>query len=367
MNRESRGAAEDTGYHEDSWDGTPIGRHAWIDALAMRGMACRFDACHSGASKVSVARAGQTDILNVEMAWQSVSPIIDRTRYWNGEHLFVKVVLSGAMAIEQRGQTMTFEPGDVAVVDPLHPFNESFREPTRLSVLRVPKSALRERGLRHRFAAIYRPDPASADVGAVRACVLNLTSQAGKVSEPLLARLGDQCLDLMDVLVNDRDALVSGRASGVTVQRDKQAIARRIGDPKLSVVSLAADLNISTSCLTRTLRAAGLSPMRYAWSLRLEHATQLLAGAPRGAIQEIAYRFGFASAAHFSRSFKERYGMTPRAYAAICEPAAQADEAQADEAQPDEAHADEAHAYPMRYARVDGPSRFAVDPPVAAP
>jgi AraC-like DNA-binding protein len=321
----------DTWYHENSWDGAPIGRHAWVEAMSMRGLACRFDASRSGASKVNVARAGQTDILNVEVAWQSVSPIIDRARFWNGEHLFVKLVLSGAMAIEQRGQTMRFEPGEMAVIDPLHSFNESFREPTRLSVLRVPKSALRERGLRHRFAAIYRPDPASADVGAVRACVLNLTSQAGKVSEPLLARLGDQCLDLMDVLVNDRDAPVSGRANVMTVLRAKQVIARRIGDPELSVVSLAAELNISTSCLTRALKAAGLSPMRYAWSLRLEHATRLLAVAPLGSIQEVAYQCGFASAAHFSRAFKERYGMTPRAYVASRKPAgelaAQADDA----------------------------------------
>jgi AraC-like DNA-binding protein len=84
----------------------------------------------------------------------------------------------------------------------------------------------------------------------------------------------------------------------------------------LSVVRIAEELNISTSCLTRALKANGLSPMRYAWSLRLEHATRMLAGAQQGAIQEIAYRCGFASAAHFSRAFKERYGMTPRAYAA---------------------------------------------------
>jgi AraC-like DNA-binding protein len=99
----------------------------------------------------------------------------------------------------------------------------------------------------------------------------------------------------------------------------------------LSVVSLAAELNISTSCLTRALKAAGLSPMRYAWSLRLEHATRLLAVAPLGSIQEVAYQCGFASAAHFSRAFKERYGMTPRAYVASRKPAgelaAQADDA----------------------------------------
>jgi AraC-like DNA-binding protein len=195
-------------------------------------------------------------------------------------------------------------------------FNESFREPTRLAVLRIPKLALRERGMRHHFPMVCCPDPASPDVGAVRDFVLNLTAQAGKASEALLTRLGDQCLDLMDVLVNDRDAPVSSRTTAATVLRAKQLIARRIGDPELSVVRIAEELNVSTSCLTRALKANGLSPMRYAWSLRLEHATQLLADSPQCAIQEVAYQCGFANAAHFSRAFKERYGMTPRAYAA---------------------------------------------------
>jgi AraC-like DNA-binding protein len=310
----------DSAFYESSWDGAPAGRYAWIDAVSMQGMQCRLDASRSAPSTLHLAHAGQTDILNIDVAWQSVSPIMQRAGYWNGEHLFVKVVRSGRMSVEQRGQTVIFGPGDIAVLDPLQMFSESFCEPTRVSILRLPKAALRERGLRHRFPMVCRPDPASADVGAVREFVLNLAAQAGKASEPLLERLGDQCLDLMDVLVNNRDSNTSGRASVATMLRAKQVIARRLGDPDLSVVRIAAELNISTSCLTRALKANGLSPMRYAWSLRLEHATRLLAGAPQGAIQEIAYQCGFASAAHFSRAFKERYGMTPRAYAASRKP-----------------------------------------------
>jgi AraC-like DNA-binding protein len=306
----------DTDNFESNWDGAASGRSAWIDRISAHGMQCRFDASYSAPSSVNMARAGQTDIFNIDVAWQSVSPILQRPRFWNGEHLFVKVVRSGTMSVEQRGQTVKFGPGDIAVLDPQHMFNESFREPTRLSIMRFPKAALRERGLRHRFPMVCRPDPASADVGAVREFVLTLTSQAGKASEPLLERLSDQCLDLMDVLVSERDSCVSRRASVATMLRAKQVIARRIGDPDLSVVRIAEELNISTSCLTRALKANGVSPMRYAWSLRLEHATRMLAGAPQGAIQEIAYQCGFASAAHFSRAFKERYGMTPRAYAA---------------------------------------------------
>jgi AraC-like DNA-binding protein len=310
----------DTGYFESSWDGAPSGRSAWIDAISMHGMQCRLDEVRSAPSLVNLRHAGQTDIINVETAWQCISPIMQRPHFWNGEHLLLKVVRSGTMSVEQRGQTVTFGPGDIAVIDPQHMFNESFREPTRLAVLRFPKAALRERGLRHRFPTVYRPDAASADVGAVREFVINLTTQAGKASEPLLERLSDQCLDLMDVLVSERDSCASRRASVATTLRAKQVIARRIGDPDLTVVRIAEELNISTSCLTRALKANGLSPMRYAWSLRLEHATRMLAGAPQGAIQEIAYRCGFASAAHFSRAFKERYGMTPRAYAASRKP-----------------------------------------------
>ena len=344
----------DTGFSESSWDGAPSGRSAWIDAISTHGLRCRVDDACSTPSVVSLARAGQTDILNVDVAWQSVSPIMQHARCWNGEHLYVKVVRSGTMSIEQRGQTVTFEAGDIAVLDPLQMFNESFRERTRLAILRSPKAALRERGLRHRFPTVCRPDSASADVGAVRELVLNLTSQAGKASEPLLGRLGDQCLDLMDVLVSERDSCVAGRANAATMLRAKQVIARRIGDPDLSVVRIAEELNISTSCLTRALKANGLSPMRYAWSLRLEHATLMLAGAPQGAIQEIAYRCGFASAAHFSRAFKERYGMTPRAYAATRKTAAANSDGDADGGDADSAASEQAQTEYLAAATTTG-------------
>ncbi|MFC0397938.1 AraC family transcriptional regulator [Paraburkholderia rhizosphaerae] len=304
-------------FKDHKWNATPITRHAWINAISKQGWNCKFDASRRGPSTIDMAQAGQTGIVNIDVAWQSVSPVLHRiSAPWNGDRLIVKVVKSGTLRIEQSGQTATFKPGDVVVLDPQHMFNEFVCEPVRMSALCVPKDALRERGLRHRFPLAFRPDPASADVGAVREFVLNLTSQAGKASDPLLARLAEQCLDLMDVLVSDRGTRASERASVATVLRAKQVIARHIGDRRLSPARIAAELNMSTSSLLRALKAKGLSPMRYAWSLRLEHAARLLGGAPHGAIQEVAYQCGFESTSHFSRAFKERYGMTPREYAA---------------------------------------------------
>jgi AraC-like DNA-binding protein len=210
-----------------------------------------------------------------------------------------------------------FGPGSIILVDPARGFKDYYTEPTRVALLSVPRNALRDRGLRYSFHEPHVPDLASQDIRAVREFMLCTTRQAGATSERLLERFGEQCLDLLDVVVNDPPASARGCASAMTVLRTKQVIVRLLADPQLSVARIASELNVSASHLTRTLRANGLSPMRYAWSLRLEHAARLLSHASKCGIQakDVAYRCGFANAAHFSRAFKERYNMSPRAFA----------------------------------------------------
>lgn len=308
-----------TAVYQNTWrSGRCVDRHRWIDALSSRGMHCSFDANRAGKCVFAEWHdAGQVGIGKVELAWQCLSPVMHEGPSWNGNHLFLKVVQRGYLSMEQNGQTHHFEDGSVILVDPLCAFKEYFCEPTRIAVLRIPKKALQDRGLRHNFHDLWAPNLESPDVRAVREFLLYTSGQAGETSERLLARLGDQCLDLLDVLINDPATSARGRTGAATVLRAKQVIARLVGDPCLSVAQIASELNVSAGYLTRTLRANGLSPMRYAWSLRLEYAARLLASTPEGAVQakEVAYRCGFASAAHFSRAFKNRYGMSPRAFA----------------------------------------------------
>jgi AraC-like DNA-binding protein len=304
-----------TGFY--AWNGTPLDRLAWVTALSKRGWQCRLDASRFGQSTMEIERAGQTEVVNINAAWQRVSPNAHRSSArWDEEYLIVNTVKSGMLSIEQLGKTLALWPGDSALLDPQHMFTVSLHEPTRVSALRVPKPALRERGLRYSFPAVLCPNPALADVSAVREVMLNLTSQAGKASEALLARLGDQCIDLIDVFIDGGNEPVRRRSTTATVLRAKQLIARRIGDPDLNAERIAAELNMSVSSLTRAFQASRLSTMRYVWSMRLERAARrLLADASHGAVKKIAYECGFANQAHFSRAFKARYGMTPREYA----------------------------------------------------
>lgn len=301
-----------------TWNGTSVDHREWVNELSIHGWKCRLDGSHFGPSAMHIARAGQAIVSNVKAAWFAVSPGSPHPgAAWNEERLIVQVVNSGALFVGQHGQTTRFGPGDVAVLDPQRTFTESFRDTTHMSVLSIPKSSLRERGLRDSLPMFLRPNPALADVDAVRGLVLHLASLSGKVSETMLSRLGEQCIDLMDVLINHYDKPSLRPMGSANVLLAKRLIARHIGDIDLNADRIAAELNMSKSSLERALRANGLSVMSYVWSLRLERAAQrLLVDTSHGAIKRIAFECGFSNHAHFSRAFKARYGMTPREYAA---------------------------------------------------
>ena len=59
------------------------------------------------------------------------------------------------------------------------------------------------------------------------------------------------------------------------------------------------------------------SPMHFLRQLRLEEARKLLA-LSSASIQEIAGRFCFSDAFHFSKSFKQAFGLSPRAFRKEC-------------------------------------------------
>jgi AraC family transcriptional activator of tynA and feaB len=90
-------------------------------------------------------------------------------------------------------------------------------------------------------------------------------------------------------------------------------------DPDLSLRDVASDAGISVRYLQKLFTARGITCSRFIQSLRLDHAARLLSrqkltrsGQP---LTEIAYACGFRDYAHFSRTFRLRFGCTPSAAA----------------------------------------------------
>jgi AraC-like DNA-binding protein len=271
--------------HEHVWGNDLIERDRWSDAISTQyGMNGMTDPVRSANSRTQGWFAGEVGILEVDLGAQHWSPLGAESAAWPGEHLFLKLVTSGSMVIGQHGEERAFGPGSMVLIDPARAFTEQFVERTRLIAMRIPKQAMRARGFRYSLSTLVVPD------------------------------LGEQVLDLMDVIVNGSAHSTRGRNSEATLLRAKRIIARRIGESQISVAQIAAEMNISANHLNRIFKTDGVSVMRYLWLLRLEHAARLLTDTSeqRLQVQQIAYQCGFTSTAHFSRTFRQRYGVSPR-------------------------------------------------------
>lgn len=83
---------------------------------------------------------------------------------------------------------------------------------------------------------------------------------------------------------------------------------------KLTVPSLAAAVNVSTSQLTNLFqRYLGVSPAKYITKIRLEES-KILLSCRQMSIGEVASQLGYSSIQHFTKQFHAWFACTPSAY-----------------------------------------------------
>ena len=91
-------------------------------------------------------------------------------------------------------------------------------------------------------------------------------------------------------------------------------IRRQLTSHHLSPEVIARQLHCSRAHLYRVFAAQGETVANYVRELRLRHARDLLADGSESNSQvgAIAYRCGFEDPVHFTRLFRQRFGLTPR-------------------------------------------------------
>jgi AraC-like DNA-binding protein len=108
----------------------------------------------------------------------------------------------------------------------------------------------------------------------------------------------------------------SGLLAALADTRFRKAIDAVLERPaeQHSIKSLAAYAGMGSSAFSRQFgEAFGMAPMQFVGKTRLYHAAQLLRSTPLP-IKLIAHTVGFASRSHFSRTFRDAYGMDPTAF-----------------------------------------------------
>jgi AraC-like DNA-binding protein len=92
-------------------------------------------------------------------------------------------------------------------------------------------------------------------------------------------------------------------------------IARQFASTDLSPDAIAHRLSCSRAHLYRVFARSGLTVAGYLREIRLQRCRAGLASAgPRDTIGDIAFRCGFEDPVHFTRLFRQRFGLTPSAF-----------------------------------------------------
>jgi AraC-like DNA-binding protein len=230
--------------------------------------------------------------------------------------IFVK---SGFIALKSISGLQRLNAGSLFVSDPLavHKHHD-FDNQTELISISIPKHLLLERGFVNKSFELVAADMSNPDARAVGDLILSIAGQNADTSLALRERQGRHLLDLIAMLVGNPLAVASPKKPDVALSRAKNYVAQHLEDCDLNTTRIATSVGISASHLSRLFKARSTTVMRYVWSRRLDRAADLLKSRGRSnvAIGEIAYSCGFASHAHFSRVFKERFGLSPSDYVA---------------------------------------------------
>ena len=234
--------------------------------------------------------------------------------------VWLVVLLQGEATLSDDVSTVALEPGDI-VYGPTG-MNAALRLLTRFRIMFItaPRVALDHRLIAPLSLKIGRL-PAASGLGHVFSGLLKAT--ADTLDELTSDQLRPVELALTEFLVASLAAEGSpsalggaGAARAAHLHRICQTIETLLAEPDLTLGRVADEDGISPRYLQKLFASANQSFSTYLRTRRLERCrldltSPMCAGL---SISEICFRWGFNGSAHFSRAFKDQYGVSPREY-----------------------------------------------------
>jgi AraC-like DNA-binding protein len=224
--------------------------------------------------------------------------------------------LAGNRRYVQNGRTVFLNPGDTTLIDSGRPWSSTCGTGCARLYLRVPHWMMENR-LRRRDIPIAQRISGAGGVGAI---LFRLSQSLYEEAERLQEEEAAAALDAyFQVLAACLGRAESGLQRSPALQsRIQRLIDDRISDPGLVPAEIAAAAEISVRHLHRLFSKAGSTLGECIRARRLERCRNDLANPSlRGrTITEIAFSWGFSDSAHFSRSFRNQFGICPRTFRA---------------------------------------------------
>lgn len=262
-------------------------------------------------ARIAVHPLGNVTLFNMAAPIQHWDRSPRHIRLAPSEDYLLTLLVAGRGTLRQADREVDQFPGDMVLYDTGLPYTYDLRGETL--AVKMPRRAVLARVTSP--VAVAEALSSTTPVGTLAASVLRQAANlefAGSQSSAAL--VGASLLDILAALLDwgvaqkmpaDAELLPS------LLERVQRDLRRNLGNANLSLESIAKRHCVSTRTLARAFAVAGSSPMRWVWQERLDLALRLLQVRPSRRVTDVAYECGFSDLAHFSRTFKARFGVSP--------------------------------------------------------
>lgn len=249
---------------------------------------------------------------------ESGRQVIDGRELEQGAGLWLLVLLKGQARFSADGVSVDVDRDMIVYGATRHDSRLEVGEDNAILFVRIPAVAL---GGRLIAPANYKSGTLDGRSGTGRMLVAMLLVLAEEIGDIPAQELRPVELALIELLTSKLLGIAGARSLGgargaraAHLHRIQQTLETLLWDPDLSIVKAADEVGVSPRYLQRLFAADGRSFSGYLKQRRLErcHADLISPLHAQESISEVAFRWGFSSSAHFSRSFREHFGLSPR-------------------------------------------------------
>jgi AraC-like DNA-binding protein len=246
----------------------------------------------------------------------STTPRTLRHENHKTDHLFMSMVLTGAVRADQNDRSSTDGAGDFAIRDTNTPWTIEHNGYSEVLAIAIPRERVENLLGPARLFAGLTVEGHQPVATLARTFLTNMLGQADRMLPEVAERMVGVGLDLVVAGLAERIAREVPRPihGTVVLQRAKAYVEANLHDQSLDPPQLAAAVGVSLRRLQQLFHERGQHISDWIWERRLAEAAKRLSdiGFLHMPFGNLAYSCGFASQSHFSRRFKERYGLSPR-------------------------------------------------------